>query len=874
MARDESFEPIRRTVPAPLPIDEVLPQIVAALRTSKAVVLQAPTGAGKTTRVPPAVLDAGLFKSGAVVVLQPRRITARACARRIAYERGATLGGEVGYQVRFDRCMGSKTRIQVVTEGIFLRMLQDDPFLESVAAVVFDEFHERSLNSDLALAMVRRVQETVRPELKIVVMSATLAAEPIARWLGDCPVVVSRGRLYPVEIRYEEDLRGRKIAERAADAVVQMLDSTPGDMLAFLPGVGEIRQTARRLEALAAARNLALLQLYGDLPAEKQDEVLGPIARRKIVLSTNVGETSLTIEGITAVIDSGLARTLSFDPHVGIDRLKLTPISQASADQRAGRAGRTQPGVCLRLWAERTHRQRPASDEPEIRRLDLAGPTLELRAWGESDLQSFPWFEAPSAVALEQAETLLRRLGALDAAGNITPLGSSMARLPVSPRLARMLLEGERLGQPGAVALAAALLSERDPFGRGDDAASGNRPAAADSDSDVYDRVAAIEDFDEAGRDHSPLGRIHRATAQFVLHVRDQLQRELRQASRDAPSPTAPLPATMSTWCPGARGDMASEAVRRALLAAFPDRLVRRSGPGSRSGRMVGGRGVRMADSCAVRNAPLFLAVDVDRGGSEALVRQASAVERDWLPAERIATRTEVEFDPSSRRVVARRRVYWEDLLLEESPAPLPDEAEVAAILAAAAADALDDVFPWDDEATADFVNRVRCLAGWMPELELPAFDTESLKSLLPHVCHGCRSIDDLRRAPWLAHLQGALSHQQQQALAREAPERIEVPSGSRVRLHYEPGKPPVLAVRIQEIFGMLDTPRIAGRRVPVLLHLLAPNHRPQQVTDDLASFWRTTYHQVRKDLRRRYPRHAWPEDPYQATAERRPGRK
>ena len=519
---------------APLPIDEVLPQIVAGLRASKAVVLRAPTGAGKTTRVPPAVLDAGLARGGSIVVLQPRRLTARACARRIAWERGVALGDEVGYQVRFDRRIGPKTRIQVVTEGIFLRLLQDNPFLESVAAVVFDEFHERSLNSDLSLAMVRRVQETVRPDLKVVIMSATLAAEPIARWLGGCPVVESQGRLHPVEIRYLEDLRGRNAAERAADAVEQILDRTPGDVLVFLPGVGEIRQTARRLETLAAARNLAVLPLYGDLPAEKQDEVLGPIGRRKVVLSTNVAETSLTIEGITAVVDTGLVRSLSFDPHVGMDRLQLAPISQASADQRAGRAGRTQPGVCLRLWPERTHRQRPAGDEPEIRRLDLAGPMLALRVWGERDLQAFPWFEAPPAASLQQAEALLKRLGALDAAGSVTPLGNSMARLPVSPRLARMLLEGHRLGQPEAVALAAALLSERDPFGRGEDAPPQNRPAAADSDSDVYDRVAAMEDFDESGRMDSPVGRIHRSTAQFVLHARDQLLRELRQAVRES----------------------------------------------------------------------------------------------------------------------------------------------------------------------------------------------------------------------------------------------------------------------------------------------------------------------------------------------------
>jgi ATP-dependent helicase HrpB len=852
-------------MPPKLPIDEVLPQIIAALQSGHAVVLRAPTGAGKTTRVPPAVLDKVVKGPGNVVVLQPRRITARACARRIAFERNVPLGGEVGYQVRFDRCIGPKTRIQVVTEGIVLRMLQDDPFIEPVAAVVFDEFHERSLNSDLALAMVRRVQETVRPELKIVVMSATLEAGPIARWLGGCPTVESQGRLHPVDISYLEDPRQRPLADRTADAVTQVLDRTPGDVLVFLPGVGEIRQTARRLEPLAAARDLAVLPLYGDLPAEKQDEVLGPVGRRKVVLSTNVAETSLTIEGVTAVVDTGLARSLRFDARVGMDRLQLVPISQAAADQRAGRAGRTQPGVCLRLWPERTHRQRPAAEEPEIRRLDLAGPMLELRVWGERDPAAFPWFEPPPPAALQQAESLLRMLGAIDGDGNVTAVGRAMAPLPVSPRLARMLLQGQQLGQAPAVALAAAFLSERDPFGRGDEAAPPRRAVVAGSDSDVCDRVAALEEFEASGRvDNSP-GRIHRGTAQYVLHVRDQLLRELLARSTGF--------SRKHRGQPPEGGTRSADAVRRALLTAFPDRLVRRSGLGSRFGRMVGGRGVRVADFSAVRDAPLFLAVDVDRGESEALVRLASAIEREWLPPERIAIRMEVEFDAAAGRVIARRRVYWEDLLLEESPAPLPDGGETAAILAAAAAERFDEVFPWDDADTAGYLNRVRCLAAWMPELNLPPFDTDAVKSILPQVCRGCRSLDEIRRAEWLGHLKGMLTPQQQQAIAREAPEQIEVPSGSRIKLHYEPGKPPVLAVRIQEIFGMLETPRIAARRVPVLLHLLAPNHRPQQVTDDLSSFWRTTYHQVRKDLRRRYPKHAWPEDPYTAAAERRPGR-
>jgi len=840
----------------PLPIDAVLPEVLVALRAAGSVVLRAPTGAGKTTRVPPAILDAGLAGAETIIVLQPRRLAARACARRMALERGGRLGDEVGYQVRFDRCAGPKTRILVVTEGILLRMLQDDPLLESAAVVVFDEFHERSLNSDLALAMVRHVQTTVRPELKLAVMSATLAAEPIARYLGDCPIVQSQGRLHPVEIAYSDRDEPGPIAERVAGGVRWVLERTEGDVLVFLPGVGEIRQAARHLETLASTSEVKVMPLYGDLPAEQQDAVLAPGDRRKIVLATNVAETSLTIEGITGVVDTGLARTLVFDPQVGLDRLQVVRICQASADQRAGRAGRTQPGVCLRLWPERTHRQRPAQDEPEIRRLDLAGPVLQLRSWGERDLRAFPWVEAPSEASLEQAETLLRRLDALDSEGRVTALGQAMARLPVGPRLGRMLCEGEHLGHPEAAALAAALLSERDPFPPpGDDAHRPRREPAA-SDSDLLDRIAALAEFERSGRVDTPLGPIHRNGAKFVLRVRDQLLAELRRERGRAERTHRGRQETSET--------SVEEAVGRALLAAFPDRLVRRSSPGSRFGRMVGGRGVRLALSSAVRAAPLFLAVEVDRGESEALVWKASAVERAWLPEAHLAIRTEVEFEQQTRRVIARRRVFWEDVLLEETPAALPQGEAVAGMLAAAAADSLDEVFPWDDPATESYLNRVRCLAAWMPELELPALDDAGLRALLPTVARGCRSFDELRKADWRGAIEGLLSPVQWQAVEREAPERIQVPSGNRIRLRYEPGKAPVLAVRIQEIFGLLETPRVARGRVPVLLHLLAPNMRPQQVTDDLASFWRTTYHRVRKDLRRRYPKHAWPEDPYQ----------
>jgi ATP-dependent helicase HrpB len=845
-----------RTTLSPLPIDAVLPALVDALRAHPAVVLRAPAGAGKTTRVPPALLDAGLAPGGRIVMLEPRRIAARTAARRIAQERGVQVGGLVGYQVRFDERVSAATRIVAVTDGILLRRLQDDPFLEGIDAVLFDEFHERRLDSDLALGMVRRVQQTVRPDLKIIAMSATLAAEPIAAYLGNCPVVESVGRLFPVEIQYAQRPDRRKLPQQAVAAVEQVLARTTGDVLVFLPGVGEIRGTARELESLAQRHNLAVMPLYGDLPPEEQDRVLAPCNQRKVVLSTNVAETSITIEGITTVVDLGQARIMRFDPHVGLDRLELTPISKASADQRAGRAGRTQPGICLRLWDEMAHRHRPDFELPEIARVDLSGPVLQLLAWGESDVAAFPWFEPPPPAAIEHALDLLRRLGALDERG-VTELGRVMVRLPVQPRLARLIVEGHRLGHPERVALVAALLSERDPFFCTDRGApqgrrDGPTTAAHTSRSDVVDRLAAFEEYVQHRQKESHLGSITVGAAHAIQRVCEQLVRMLRQELGLAKQ------STLSS----------DEAVMRALLAAYPDRVARRRDIGSAKAVMVGGRGVRLDARSTVLESPLFLCVDIDAGDADAVVRQASAVEREWLPAERLRTVDELFFHPTQKQVVARRRVYFDDLLLEESPTGVPDSDEAAKLLFEAARGQWEQVFA--GESAAEFMTRVRCLAAWMPDLSLPSFDREQLDDVLRDLCRGRRSFAELRQAPWLAALQRKLTYQQLRAVETEAPERIDVPSGNRIRLTYEEGRPPVLAVKIQEIFGLRQTPRVAGGRVKVLLHLLAPNMRPQQVTDDLESFWANTYAVVRKELRRRYPKHAWPEDPLTASPTRK----
>jgi ATP-dependent helicase HrpB len=834
----------------PLPIDPVLPEVVAALRRHPCAVLRAPTGAGKTTRVPPALLDAGLAGTGQIVVLEPRRLAARAAARRIADERGGRLGDEVGYHVRFDRQAGPHTRLLAVTPGILLRRLHDDPFLEHVGAVLFDEFHERSLENDLALGVVRLVQQTVRPDLKIVAMSATLAVEAVAQYLGDCPVVTSEGRLHPVEIRYEPCPKEQPLPPAVGWAVGRLLDQTAGDLLVFLPGLQEIRQSAKHLEPLARGRDLAVLPLYGDLPAEQQDAVLRSQPRRKVVLATNVAETSVTIEGITGVIDSGLARVLQYDPHVGMDRPRLEPISRASADQRAGRAGRTGPGVCVRLWSPIADRGRSEQTEPEIRRVDLAGAVLQLLALGEKDILHFPWLEPPREATVVQAVTLLQRLGAV-ADGGVTVLGKEMARLPVHPRVGRLLIEAKRWGNLSQVALAAAILSERDPFVRPLEGQSKDYRRAATV-SDVLDRVEALEEFERTRRTAFPIGKLNRGAVSSVLRARDQLLRLLRgaPAGRDA------------------------DALLRSLLAAYPDRLARRREPGGRQGVMVGGRGVRLAPDSGVTEAELFLCVDVDAGHRETWVRLASAVQRDWLPPEQVKVAHEVFFDPETEKVLARKRVRFEDLVLEESQAALPGGEEVARVLAEAASERLDRVLPPEDSAAAAYRTRVRCLREWMPELNLPALDEGELRELLGWVCPGRRSFEELRKADWLAAFQGKLTHAQRQGVEREAPERLEVPSGNRLTLRYEEGRPPVLAVRIQEMLGLRETPRVAGGRVPVLLHLLAPNYRPQQVTDDLASFWANTYPQVRKELRARYPKHAWPEDPWSAAPERRPRRK
>lgn len=833
---------------SPLPVDEILDDLVAALRERGNAVLQAPPGAGKTTRVPPAVAASGVAGAGQVLVLEPRRIAARAAARRIAEEQGWTLGREVGWQIRFERNFTRDTRILFVTEGILVQRLQRDPFLDGIGAVLFDEIHERSLFADLSLALARRVQRNARPELKLLPMSATLDGDRLAAFL-DAPIVTSAGRFFPIAVEYLAPAPAETpLATLVARAVRRGLDATPGDLLVFLPGVPEIRRAEEALAALARERDLAVALLFGDLPSGEQDRVLRPGPRRKVVLATNVAETSITVDGVTGVIDSGWVKESSADPSTGLERLALTRISRASAEQRAGRAGRQAPGWCLRLWSEHEHRGLQERSRPEIRRADLAWAVLQLAAWGERDLAHFPWYEAPEESALAAAERTLTQLGALDGDG-ITTLGRRLSGFPLHPRLALLVLEGERRGVAEDAALVAALLSDRDPTANAESRVAGARTSAQ---SDLLVKLDSL-------RSSRP------AFSSPLMRTRDSLLEAVRRSSGgdSSPRPASPV------W--SAERD---ENLQRAILTAWMDRLAKRREPGSDRAVMTGGRGVRLGRESSVKESELFVCVSLDdRSGprSEALVRIASAVEREWLPPERLREATVLEFDEERERVVAHRRTCFDDLVIDDRELPIRDTEAAGAMLQKVAASRLTEVLPRDNQEWEGLLARLRFLHHACPDLALPAPTEATFAELLSSLSGSAKSFEDLRRAPWRESFLGALSHTQRSALDREAPERLTVPSGNQIRLDYSDPARPVLAARIQELFGLAETPRLARGRVPVLMHLLAPNGRPQQVTADLKSFWTTTYAEVRKELAARYPRHSWPLDPTTAPAERRP---
>jgi ATP-dependent helicase HrpB len=837
-----------------------------ALR-ARSLVLLAPPGSGKTTRVPPGLLESGLLPPDGpnVLVLEPRRIAARAAAARIAQERGWLLGEQVGYQVRFEKRFGPATRLRFLTEGILTRQLLGDPFLETVGAVILDEFHERNLNTDLALALVSEVRNQVRPELIVVVMSATLDAEPIARFLGDCPVMTVEGRAYPVSVEYRPCMR--PASPEAITPVVQGLLEDPrgaGHILVFQPGLAEIHRLARRLEPIASGASAIVLPLHGSLPAEDQDRALRPSEQRKVILSTNVAETSVTIDGVSVVVDSGLARTVQYDSQRGVDRWELKRISRASADQRAGRAGRTAPGRCIRLWSDREQRALTPSELPEIHRVDLSATLLALYAWGLRSPEQFGWFDRPAPERLVAAENLLMAMEAIDDTKHkITPIGEAMLTWPIHPRLARLMIAATIAGRSREGATIAALLSEKDILIRERGVTNSgwfSRQAVPTGLSDILVRLDLLADA-EAGR-FGPSVRnqgIDLAAARQVARVRDELLRTDR-ARRSAKKRVAP------------GGD--DEDLLKWLLLAYPDRVVKRRGAEG-TGLMVGGRGVRLSAQSVVKAAELFVALDAReerRGGTlEIQVNLASMVRPEWLeelfPHHSRRERV-VYYDESRCRVVASLRVFYQDLLLREDSGLSVDPAETGFILAAALRPLAESIFQ-NNAPAALWLARYEFIRQALAELKWPEFGSEVLGELLDVACQAKTAREQVEAADLTAYLASRLDPAQNRELRESAPETLTLPSGRQARLVYEPGRPPVLAVRLQELFGWTETPRVARGRVPVLLHLLGPNYRPVQITSDLRSFWVTTYHQVRKDLRGRYPKHAWPEDPFTAQSHR-----
>jgi ATP-dependent helicase HrpB len=835
----------------PLPVDALLPSLVEALRAHPAAVLQAAPGAGKTTRVPPALLDAGLAGGREVWVLEPRRLATRLAAARVAEERGEAVGETVGYQIRFEERAGPRTRLRFVTEGVLGRRLFGDPELAAVGAVVLDEFHERHLQGDVALALLRRLQQKGHP-LRLLVMSATLDTGPLADFLGGCPVLVSEGRTFPIDVDHLPALDPRPLEEQVLGALKRLLPGLPeGDVLVFLPGAAEIRRAQERCAAFAERHRLAVLPLHGDLAAREQDRAVRPGPGRKLILSTNVAETSVTIPGVTAVIDSGLARIPSHSPWSGLPSLQVARISQASAVQRAGRAGRTSPGRALRLYPRADFEARPPHAAPEIARSDLAETVLGLAAAGVVDRRTFPFFQPPPRPALEAAEQLLLDLGALDAAGGVSELGRRMLSFPLHPRLARVLVEGERRGVARAAASAAAVLAERDlrRSAKGALFAARSPGPPTSARSDVLERLADLESAGQGtARDLDPAAL-------------DAVRRAARQLGR-AVDARRPAPAS----------ELGREdALLLSLLAGFPDRVARRRRPHARELLLSGGGSALLDEGSAVREPLLLLALEAEvRGGPrgpETRVRVASEVEEEWLLElfpDRIRDQESLEWNAEQARVDRVSGLLYGALVLEESRGAAPPSPAASDLLAAELGrGGLERAV--GAEVLEAWSARVSQLAKAYPEAGVPVPGTDLREQVIAALAVGRVALSEIDPALVQAVLDAHLPPGVCGLLARALPARVTLPGGRSLAVHYPVGAPPFVASRLQDFFGMREGPRVCEGRLPLVLHLLAPNQRPVQVTTDLLGFWTRHYPALRKELGRRYPRHAWPEDPLAA---------
>jgi ATP-dependent helicase HrpB len=878
-----------------LPIWEIHPRIVDAFRSGNRLILSAPTGSGKTTQVPQMLLEAGLLGDGQVVILQPRRLAARLLAARVAQELGVKLGGPVGYQIRFENVTSRETKIRFVTEGVLLRQMIDDPTLPGISALIFDEFHERHLYGDITLARALDVQETARPDLRIAVMSATLDADLLADYLAqcrnrreetppspkytNCSVLTSEGRTFPVDVKYAADptyTDQRPVWEQAAEAFSRYVNAGgDGDVLVFMPGGFEIAQTIDAIRHTDEAKGFILLPLHGELSPHDQDAAVARYPQRKVVVSTNVAETSLTIDGVRLVIDSGLARIPRYDAYRGINTLLVEKISQSSADQRAGRAGRTAPGTCMRLWSRDEHAHRPAQELPEIKRLDLAEVVLTLKAAGVEDLRKFRWLEAPDEQSLAHAEELLTDLGALkseraapaprdsqDAAApspspalptTITPVGRKMLAFPLHPRYARMLLAAQEYGCVYQAALVAALTQGRDLLlrnaGRDVNALREDLLGEkASSDFWILMRAWTYALNNQFRVDACRKLGIHAVTARQVGPLFDHFLQIAKREGLDVKP-----------------REVKDEALQKCVLIGFSDRVALRLDQGTLRCELVHGRRGVLARESVVQHAPLFVVAEVrEVEGRDkevnTILSLATAIEADWLRElfpDDIQSDLRVVFDPTAKRVQAAELSRFRGLALSARRVE-PPPAEAAARLLAEEVIAERLVLKEWDHTVEQWILRLNLLSKWCPELELPPIGEEDRQHLIEQLCHGAFGYKDIKDRDVKPLVKSWLSAAQHELLNKHAPERLTLANGRTPKVTYETIALPHVSMRIQELYDVTQTPKIALGRVPVLFHVLTPGMKPVQVTQDLGSFWREQYPKLKSELQRKYPKHEW----------------
>ncbi|WP_308639335.1 ATP-dependent helicase HrpB [Paenibacillus silvisoli] len=828
-----------------LPIDELLPELRQVLAERTSAVLVASPGAGKTTRVPLALLGEPWLNGQRILMLEPRRLAARAAARYMASSLGQQPGGTVGYRVRLDTKVGPETVIEVITEGVLTRMLQSDPSLEGVGLVIFDEFHERHLHADLGLALCLQSQSLFREDLRLLVMSATLEAEPVAELLGGAPVLVSEGRAYPVETNYMAKPVAGRIEEAVARTVIEAMNRHDGDALVFLPGAGEIRRVEGLLRgAIASGKapgsgpadsgpgSLAIMPLYGALPPEAQDRAVAPAPPgvRKIVLATSIAESSVTVRGVRIVVDAGLSRVPRFSARTGMARLETVKVSAASADQRRGRAGREAPGFCFRLWTEQEHRMLQPQSDPELLGADLAPLALELAVWGIEDPgEELAWLTKPPAAAYGQAVELLAELEALDAQGKPTAHGRDIAALGMHPRLGHMVLQAKKLGLGPVACELAALLSDRDLLRQTRSIDMRLRLEA------LHGRQASGEQADEAS----------------VKRIAAEAKEWMRAAGVTGGTPTK----------------QAQDSCGLLLALAYPDRIAQRRGDGRFLLRS--GRGAAVQELQPLSGSPYLATAELEDSGSDSRILLAAPIalaELETHFADQLVTETEVKWNRQTESVRAKRSVRLGALVLKETQITDADPELVAGALLAGIAEQGLDMLPWTKQSR-QLQARIALMhahnASW-PDVTDGAL-TASLEDWLSPYIGGMRSRSDLSRLNMTALMESLLSWQERQQLDDEVPTHIRVPSGSRIPVDYSDPAAPVLAVRLQELFGLQSTPRIAGGKLPVTIHMLSPAQRPVQVTQDLASFWQHAYFDIKKDLKGRYPKHYWPDNPLEA---------